>query len=163
MPPLRKPAAQRARTNTPEVGELTDETPDTAPRPPAGLLKQDREDWVTFWADPVAQRVRVTDQPRLRRLFILRSKLTRLERVVAKEPFVAGSKGQPTVNPAERLIGTLRRDIDALERSFGIGGEESRFRLGMTFGEAGPRTLADLNAAFDAEEDDDDPRLHLVS
>lgn len=125
------------------------------PRPPTGLLPSVAADWATFWSSPLAQAVLpATDGPAVTRLFQLRDASERMTRAIRKEPFVAGYKGQPRVNPLAAFVTATNAEIRQLEDRFGLT-PMSRLRLGVTFGEAA-RSLADLNADVVGAQDDEE-------
>ena len=136
--------------------------PPTIPDPPPapkGMLAATARSWTAFWRSEAAALVLAADLPALERLFELRDERTRCMRAARKARVVAGSTGQPSLNPLYRHVSTLDGEIRQLEDRFGLA-PLSRLRLGVTFGEAA-RSLADLNAAAAGaapEEDHDDPR-----
>lgn len=133
-----------------------------ANRPPApkGLLAATARAWDAFWRSEAAALVLPADLPALERLFELRDERTRCMRAARRARMVAGSTGQPALNPLYKHVSTLDSEIRQLEDRFGLA-PLSRLRLGVTFGEAA-RSLADLNAAAATgaapEEEHDDPR-----
>jgi hypothetical protein len=97
------------------------------------------------------------DVPSLERLFTLRDERRRCLAATRKQRVVVGSTGQPVVNPLAKHLIALDAAIDRLEASFGVT-PMGRLRLGAQFGEA-RRSLADLNAAAEVDEDTDRFRI----
>lgn len=95
-------------------------SPIEPPEPDGRWLKVTKEAWADFWASDVAQAVRPKDLPTLHRLFELRNLYQRTYRIVNKEPLIAGSQGQPVLNPAARLMKDTMGEIRQLEREFGL-------------------------------------------
>ena len=131
----------------PHVGE--------SPEPPPKLLKTTRDAWAAYWASPVASVVdRASDMPAVRRLFTLYDERERCLRSARTSRLVAGSQGQPVLNPLYRHMSTLDAEVRMLEDRFGLT-PAARARLGITLGEAVDRWAELLS---NDEPDDDDPR-----
>lgn len=164
MPRHPKPQALRANTERKDIGLVPTNAPlPEAPLPPPGLLKVTRDAWDAFWTSPLVQViVPATDLPALSRLWSLYDERARMYRTIAKARMVLGSKGQPRANPLYGQMSSLDSSIVQLEDRFGLS-PRSRLQLGVILGDAA-RSLSDLNADLDAEDEDDlpDPRLIVV-
>lgn len=169
----RKPASQRQRRNTSDVGELTSidggDPPPPCPRPAKGsMLKATQEMWSEFWESPVADLVdRRSDLPALRRLFLLYDERERALRSYQAQRHSTGSTGQLIVNPFAKEVASLDGRISSLEDRFGLT-PKARLDLGVSFG-AAAKSLEDLaRKVEDAQSDDDreaeeeDPRLTVI-
>jgi P27 family predicted phage terminase small subunit len=163
----RKPAESRQRgSRTRDVGVPPARLVGSVPAVPSSekpLLKVTREAWVAFWStEPLAALVMPADRSALDRLFRMYDMRERMERMVARQPFMEGSTGQPVVNPAAKEVASLDGRILALEDRFGIT-PMARLKLGIAFGEAS-RSLDRLNEGFDSDDadgddlEDEDPR-----
>jgi P27 family predicted phage terminase small subunit len=134
------------------------------PAVPAGLLKAVRDSWPRFWASELAQLVKPeTDLPALERLWSLYDERARALHGYRRARVVAGSMGQPTLNPLFAALKALDTEIRALEDRFGLT-PMARLRLGVALGEAA-RSLEDLNRGLDDDDDepaDADPRRRVV-
>ena len=168
MPADRKPASRRQRSTTRDVGLIEGGAFLAAPPPPAGLTKTTRDRWARFWSTPMAGLVKPSDMPALERLFQLYADEAKARRAVRGKWMVAGSMGQLVAHPLLGESSRWRKEILDLERQFGIAGPLSRLKLGVEFG-AAARSLADLNAEIEADDDRDedataeeDPRLVVV-
>lgn len=162
MPRHPKPAPLRANRERVDVGLLAVSAPIAAgPPAPSGLLKATQAAWILFWRSPLARIVHPdTDGHALTRLFSLYDERERAFRAVKRKRMVAGSMGQPRANPLFSVVKDLDAQIVALEDRFGFS-PRARLVLGVTLGDE--PTLDDLNADFDADEDEPpDPRLLLV-
>jgi|SRR5690625_359614 len=155
--PTPKPADRRQRRNKPATlrvvpaGRVGREVP----KAPAGMLKATRDEWSTFWGSELAQLVEPsTDLPALERLFQLYDEHRRSMRAARRERLVEGSMGQLVLNPLLKYAESLQKEIRALEDRFGLT-PRARLALGIQFGEAA-RSLADLNRALDADDDEDE-------
>jgi hypothetical protein len=113
----------------------------------------------TFWTSSVSGLVEEADQPAVRRLFTLYDERERALRAFRRARFLAGSKGQPVLNPLARLMLVLDAEIRKLEEVFGIG-PVARLKAGIAFAEA-TRSLQDLNDALTSDEHED-PRLEAI-
>jgi hypothetical protein len=131
------------------------------PDAPKGLLKATESAWSEFWRSSVSMLVEQADLPAVQRLFGLYDERERAFRAFRENRYVAGSKGQPVLNPIARHMLSLDAEIRALEAIFGIG-PVPRLRAGIAFAEA-RRSLDDLNRSLDDREDEADPRLALES
>ena len=150
--PTRKPPDRRHRRGQAKHhfnADITD-----VPRVPAGLLKQTREWWETFWNSELSNLVDVDLAP-VTRLALLLDERERCYRVSRKERVVVGSKGQLVLNPLYRHMAILDGEILQLEDRFGLS-PRARQNLGIVVGPA--RTLEDLFPTK-TERDRVDPRL----
>lgn len=165
----KKPADRRQGRGTADMGlvEATRvvEIPD--PPHPAGsrLRAETVVAWESFWRSELASLAKESDHPALVRLFRMYDMRASFEAMVLAQPMVAGSKGQPRVNPITSEIASLDSRIVALEDRFGLS-PAARLKLGVTFG-AAARSLEELNREFERgrdndEGDDEDPRLRVI-
>ena len=163
--PQRKRRDQRQGRATADLGIVVAgparEIP-PVPHPRGGRLSSETATaWVTFWGSELGVLVADADGPTVVRLFRLYDLRERFARVVVAEPMVAGSKGQPRVNPAAAELASLDGRIAALEDRFGLT-PLARFRFGLTFGQAA-RSIEKLNEGFGEDDDEeDDPRLRTI-
>jgi P27 family predicted phage terminase small subunit len=125
------PQSRRQRANSPvglvvlAGGQLE------VPKPPAGWLKQTKDDWADFYSSPQAGAVDSAGQATLRRLFDLRDEVERIRRGIKKTgPMVEGSQGQPVVNPAYRVLTALLSEIRQLEDRFSMN-PQAAVKLGF--------------------------------
>jgi len=113
--------------------------------------------WEAFWRSDVAGIVDVnSDIPALERLFTHYDELERGQRAFRRQPFVAGHRGQPRLNPLAKRQADLESAARALEDRFGMT-PKARLQLGVEFG-AAHRSLASIGQEFDADSRPD-PRL----
>lgn len=113
------------------------------PRPPAGLGTYARKAWREFFSDWVSDAVVMSaDGERLRWWIHCVDERQKLEATLAKAPLVKGSHGQLMLNPLQRRVDRLTRDIERAEEAFGMTAL-SRFRLQLTATEA-RRSARDL-------------------
>jgi P27 family predicted phage terminase small subunit len=161
VPPARKSADRRQNRVTTDLEVLTGGAL-AIPDPPAGLLKARKEEWAAYFSSPVASAVDArSDIGALTRLFELKAKVDRFEKAAKGKPLVAGSTGQPILNPLLKEAHSLLGEIRQLEDRFGMT-PSSRARLGVVIGES-VKTLDDLNRRVDESVDnDDDPRLQVI-
>jgi P27 family predicted phage terminase small subunit len=162
--PQRKARDRRQGRATADLGivKAPVEAVPPIPHPRGGqLLAETAAAWATFWGSELAGLVTEADLPALVRLFRSYDLRERFARIVTRSPMVAGSKGQPRVNPAAGELASLDGRISALEDRFGLT-PLARFRLGLTFG-AAARSIEKLNEGFDDDDDtEDDPRLRVI-
>lgn len=163
--PAPKPAAKRQRRNQRDVGAISVVPTAVAsdhPEPQKGLLKAVEQTWFEFWTSETSGLVKPADLPALHRLWSLYDERQRCLNSARKGRVVEGSTGQPVLNPLYKHMATLDSQIVALEDRFGLT-PMARLKLGVTFGEA-HRSLADLNASVEADDDadDEDPRFTVV-
>lgn len=150
MPRYPKPIdlrANRERRRNPLLGPTSRIA--QAPPPPAGLLIASRTSWAAYWTSPLARLVEPdTDLPALARLWTLYDEMARMSRVARAQRVVAGYRGQPRPNPLYRVMAGIEIAILSLEDRFGLS-PRARLQLGIY----ATRSLADLNAEFDASLD----------
>tara|TARA_R110000822_G_scaffold118321_7_gene251027 strand:- start:1265 stop:1744 length:480 start_codon:yes stop_codon:yes gene_type:complete len=158
MPPIRKPAHKRQNKITKDITLRPVATP-IVPDPPRGVLKVTRERWVTFWRSDVSSVTSEADLPALHRLFVYYDEWERCMAAARKERLVmGGSTGRtPALHPLYSQALAIEARIGKLEPEFGLT-PLARVKLGIQVGEA-QRSLADLNADADTE---DDPRDFLA-
>lgn len=155
MAPTRKTPDRRQRRGTkeltpePAAAVVPADPPSAspvvkAPAPAREWLAVTATDWREFWSSPMANYVKDTDRPALRRLFVLRDELVRaqreeakLRRLAMKEPIVEGSMGQKVANPLFRAADSaaavalaLEPRIVALEDRFGLS-PRARLAVGV--------------------------------
>lgn len=165
MPPAPKPAGRRQRRNSPAVGivpRIETRVAVIAPDAPKGLTKAQQDRWARLWASPLARLIEASDLPALERLFGLYDMVAKAERATRGKWLERGSTGQLVAHPLLKEASTWRKEILELERQFGIGGPLSRLKLGVEFGNA-HRSLSDLNAEIEADDDDDADDLRLTA
>ncbi len=134
---------------------------DAPPAPPEGLSGAALTAWEAFWRSPVAAAVDTSsDLPALHRLFGLYEERERAFRGMRRRWIVAGSTGQPSLNPLAKYLAYLDDGIRALEDRFGLT-PMARLKLGIAVGEA-RRSLEELNLAIADEDGHEDPRLELA-
>lgn len=114
------------------------------PRAPAGLLKPARDAWDNFWMSPVASAVNVqSDLPQLVRWVRALDEIARCEPVFRKKRVVAGSQGQPVLNPLGDWIAKQDAIAARIEAKFGMTSAD-RARLGLVVA-TGKLTAEQLN------------------
>ena len=167
MPNPRKPLHMRQRRNTPSLGlvePLAEHQP--VPPTPAGLLKETREKWETFWNSDAGQSTvirRDVDMDAIRRLFEYYDDHSRARREYKRHPLVLGSTGQQVINPLGKMMLDLEGKIVSLEDRIGKN-PHARLKLSLTFGQA-HASLEEMNRRMnddsDSEQDprNDDPRV----
>jgi P27 family predicted phage terminase small subunit len=150
----RKPDHKRLREPPPSLGlvSVSGGTPEV-PEPPSGLLKGQREAWLSFWSSPISSLVTEGDLPALERLFLLRDELARCLAGARRERLVEGSKGTFKANPLYLRVNQLGAAVMQLEDRFGLS-PAARLRLGITLGDA-KRSLTDVNADFEIDDDEE--------
>lgn len=153
MPRHPKPIPLRANRERRDIGLIPRNMAQTGPHPaPTGLLATSKASWDLFWSSPLASTVvPQTDLDTLRRLWSLKDERERMYRALQKERMVRGSRGQPRANPLYAQMVALDAAIERLEDRFGLS-PRSRLQLGVVLGDAA-RSLADLNADFEDDED----------
>ena len=119
-----------------------DPAPALTPTPPRALdgeselLPEVRELWAELWRSPVAGAVDLrADAARLRRLFQAIDERVIVAAAIARNRLVAGSRGQPRLNPLVGYEARLTREIERAMEHFGMT-PLARFRLGIEAGEA---------------------------
>lgn len=157
--PIPKPPDRRKERTALTVVEVAPLTNLLVPDPPSGLQAATKREWVAYWTSPLAGAVHPAQIPAVERLFTLKDEWRRYYAVNKKERLVAGSQGQPVVNPAAAQMRALENAILKLEQELGLT-PFSAAKLGVAANNA-KKTLAELNreAEVDAEVEDDDPRF----
>lgn len=147
----KKPSERRQRVNRPrEIGLVEVSAEVIVPPADSRWLLATREAWREYWSSPIAGVVEVrSDLVALRRLFGSYDEHERGLRAFRRQRFVVGSQGQPRLSPLADHLARLDTSIRALEDRFGLT-PSARLKLGVEFGNM-HRSLADLNAAFDAD------------
>ncbi len=121
----------------------------------AEMLPGTRAAWTDFWRSPVAGAVVVSsDLPALTRLFHLADELERCRVEFPNHRLVAGSQGQPVMNPLGAFMLALAKEVRALEDRFGAS-VVSRLRVSIDLGSAA-ESLDEMNARLLADESDGD-------
>lgn len=131
------------------------------PDAPKGLLKSTQQRWHDFWTDSVAGLIQPAEMGLIERYFTYVDEWSRSMTAFRKDRFIEGSMGQPKLNPLSTYIKQLEGDISSLEDRLGLS-PKARLALGIAVGQA-QRTLADLNAELDVEDDDSDEWVVLES
>ena len=143
---------RRARSNL-RLIEQHDPASVVVPDPPDGLSASNLESWDEFWHSELSQLVKRTDLASVRRLWDYYQQHEDLTGIFAKGRMVAGSQGQPRLNPALDGIMKLEGAILRLENELGLT-PSARLRLGITFADA-TNSLDALAQKFDSVADDD--------
>jgi len=143
---------RRARSNL-RLIEQHDPASVVVPDPPEGLSRSNLESWDEFWHSELSQLVKRTDLASVRRLWDYYQQHEDLTGIFAKGRMVAGSQGQPRLNPALDGIMKLEGAILRLENELGLT-PSARLRLGITFADAS-NSLDALAQKFDTVDDED--------
>ena len=143
---------RRARSNL-RLIEQHDPASVVVPNPPEGLSASNLESWDEFWHSELSQLVKRTDLASVRRLWDYYQQHEDLTGIFAKGRMVAGSQGQPRLNPALDGIMKLEGAILRLENELGLT-PSARLRLGITFADAS-NSLDALAQKFDTVDDED--------
>ena len=140
----------------------TDELPANYFPAPATLGSDVRDQWETFWRDPVAQLITPADRGLVVRYFETVDRQARLLAMAEDEPWIRGSTGQRQASPFFALAMTHEKAIQALEQQLGIG-PKNRAALGIAV-LTERRNLDALNREFESDhiDDDGDPRVTIV-
>ena len=125
---------RRARTNL-KLIEQHDPDDVLVPLPPAGTSGAQAESWEDFWHSELSQLVKATDLAAVRRLWAYYQQHADLTAIFEKGRMVAGSQGQPRLNPALDGLMKLEGAILRLENELGLT-PSARLRLGITFADA---------------------------
>lgn len=159
----KKSPERRQGRGTKDIGVLPQipVAEDSIPVAPAHLGEKWKAAWALFWSSPFAQLVAPAQQPAVDRLFGFYEERERMDAFIRQEPMLAGSQGQPVVNPMYRQRTAVDAEIRQLEDRLGLN-PRSGLQLGIQFSEAA-RSLEELNAriayAASVEQgDEDDPR-----
>ena len=145
---------RRSRTNLKLIAQHDVQTV-VIPEPPAGLDELRRESWREFFESELSQLVNGTDLSAVNRLWAYYQQHADLTAIFAKGRMVAGSTGQPRLNPALDGLMKLETAILRLENELGLT-PSARLRLGITFADAASSldALNDRLAAKLAQSDD---------
>ena len=160
----RKPPEERVRGSRTPTFSVEPGRVGPVPPHPDDFTAETIARWEAFWKSDVAQVVdATTDMPAVLRLFRAYQRHDHLTAEVTKRPFVQGSKGQPVVTPAAKLLDTTTREIERMEDRFGLT-PKSRLQLGIEDKSTGP-SIDDLNRAvaqrLAAEAEEEDPRAAI--
>jgi hypothetical protein len=126
------------------------------PAPLASSLWQKRtvEEWQAYWLSDVSALVEPGEVSAVKRLFDYRDEHARALRSYRKQRLTPGSTGQQRLSPAFEAMQKLEKMMLPLEDRFALS-SMARLRLGVELGSA-HKSLAEMNATFDAGGDDDD-------
>ncbi len=144
---------RRARSNLKLIAQ---HEPDAVviPEPPEGLDGARLESWRGFFESELSQLVNGTDLSAVHRLWSYYQQHADLTNIFAKGRMVAGSTGQPRLNPALDGLMKLETAILRLENELGLT-PSARLRLGITFADA-TNSLDALAQRFETAALDDD-------
>jgi P27 family predicted phage terminase small subunit len=120
--------------------------PTDIPEAPDNLSIAQLEAWEEFFTSDLAGIVQKTDLPVVRRLWTYYQQHEDLTVIFEKSKLVAGSTGQPRINPAHDAILKLETAIHRLENELGLT-PSARLRLGITFADA-TNSIDALNERF---------------
>ena len=134
---------QRGNSTSPDLRPVDDPIEEMPPPDPAWGECTCGE-WETYWRSGVSSVCAETDMPTLRRLFSCRDLRAKAEAAYRAEPFVEGSVGQVRLNPMAQEMHHLDKEIDVLERQFGLG-SHNRVSLGLSSMTA-VRSIDQINA-----------------
>lgn len=143
--PVTKKTGERSHSHAapPVVVELVPKPADPPP-PPAKLLKSTREAWDRYWQSDVSAAATEATWPAIYRYFTYLDEWERSMSVLRSgHRLVAGSQGQPVMNPLATYMQRLDGSIAKLETELGLT-PMGRARLGITTGHAA-LTMADVN------------------
>ena len=155
--PLPKEEGARQRRRSSKNLQLIDQyspTQTVIPQPPENLSDDRIADWYRYFQSPLAGLVSDTDLSVVRRLWTYYQQHDELTEIFQKSRLVAGSTGQPRMNPAHDALMKMETAILRLENELGLT-PSARLRLGITFADA-TNSLEALNERLqdDALEDD---------
>ena len=144
---------ERGRRNTALMAAFQ---PADVPDAPENLSDAQLEAWEEFFTSELAGLIKKTDLPVVRRLWTYYQQHEDLTIIFEKSKLVAGSTGQPRINPAHDALMKLETAIHRLENELGLT-PSARLRLGITFADA-TNSIDALNERFSARADlsDDD-------
>ena len=114
--------------------------------------------WTLVWQDPVSRVWSVADRPVLLRWAEALHRAEWSLKEADADPIATGSMGQAVESPYYGIADKAVRVVQACEAQLGVG-PLNRSRLGLEFTSA-QRSLAELNAMF-TDEDDDEPDARL--
>lgn len=157
MAPPRKRADARqprggTRTTPLVLVPRTDTDKITIPPLPTGagpILAATRDKWKSFWSSVIASGLDEVDFPIVERWILAYDEWRRALVAFRQKRIVAGSTGQPTLNPLAAWVQSREAQLEKAERELAMG-LKSRASLGLTMGLA-KKTMAELNRM--AEED----------
>lgn len=153
--PKEEGARQRRRASTNlRLIDRYDVEEVTVPEPPEGLSPERLADWDRYFHSPLAGLVKDTDLSVVRRLWNYYQQHDELTAIFAKSRLVAGSTGQPRMNPAHDALMKMEAAILRLENELGLT-PTARLRLGITFADA-TSSLESLNERLQDDTADDD-------
>lgn len=145
---------RRARSNLKLISEH-DADSAQVPEPPDNLSPVQLDSWQEFWLSELSQLVKRTDLASVKRLWSYYQQHEDLTAIFEKGRMVAGSQGQPRLNPALDGLMKLEGAILRLENELGLT-PSARLRLGITFADASNSLDALARkmdaAALDAED-----------
>lgn len=144
---------RRARSNLRLIGQH-DPAAVVIPDPPEGLSEAQVASWSVFWRSELSQLVKATDLSSVKRLWNYYQQHEDLTGIFAKGRMVAGSTGQPRLNPALDGLMKLEGAILRLENELGLT-PSARLRLGITFADAS-NSLDALARKFESAALDDE-------
>jgi len=125
---------RRARSNLKLIAQHDPEAV-VIPDPPEGLDGARLESWRGFFESELSQLVNGTDLSAVNRLWSYYQQHADLTNIFAKGRMVAGSTGQPRLNPALDGLMKLETAILRLENELGLT-PSARLRLGIVFADA---------------------------
>jgi P27 family predicted phage terminase small subunit len=125
---------RRARSNLRLIEKYEADKP-AVPQPPTGLSPERISDWHRYFGSQLAGLVQDTDMSAVRRLWGYYQQHDELTAIFAKSRLVAGSTGQPRMNPAADALLKLETAILRLENELGLT-PSARLRLGITYADA---------------------------
>jgi P27 family predicted phage terminase small subunit len=145
--PLPKEEGRRQRARSQKNTSLIAAyEPSPIPEPPEQLSTIQVEAWDVFFTSDLAGLIKATDLPVVRRLWTYYQQHEDLLVIFEKSKLVAGSTGQPRINPAHDAILKLETAIHRLENELGLT-PSARLRLGITFADA-TNSIDALNEKF---------------
>ena len=153
--------AQGHRQRKPALAEVTLIPITETPEPPPGLSHGVLDAWESYWRSDVAQATSEVDLPAVHRLFLMYEQHARATAAAQETLAVAGSKGQPRLNPLADYALKLETAILRLETELGKT-PLARQRLGIAVGQA-KLTLSEINRRASEGVTHADPRLTLAS
>ena len=96
----RKPADQRQRRETKDVGLVVADPGRVVPVADSVWREATVERWILFWGSPLASQVEPSDEGAFRRLYWIYDELDRLRQAIEETGrVVEGSQGQPRPTP----------------------------------------------------------------
>ena len=123
--------------------------------PPENLCAEAMAQWDAYWSDPVSTSPTAADRGVVLRWIESLNRYVLYQRAADEEPVVRGSMGQPVKNPMHALATEALAVVERCEKQLGIGGK-NRADLGIAI-VAGQKSLAELNAAYQESDADEEP------